>query len=218
MTHIYLVRHGRTALNAVGVLRGHLDPALDAVGLSQASVLGDLLGKPELRLVVSSPLQRAVETARAVACRAGHEVETDRRLIDRDYGSWAGKPRELLVARFGSVNDAPGVEPEGVVLARAMDALDDARRRAAGGDAVVVSHDAVNSVLLTTIDERLGDSATLALDTGCFSVLEYRDRSWSVLSVNNAPPGRNSPDRLGGTGDVSSPHVTHSHPEDLRPG
>ncbi len=218
MTRIYLVRHGRTALNAAGVLRGHLDPELDAVGLNQASALGEVLGRLELRLVVSSPLQRAVETASAVACRAGLEVETDRRLIDRDYGAWAGQPRELLITRFGSVNDAPGVESEDVVLIRAMDALDDARRRATGGDAVVVSHDAVNTVLLTTIDERLGDSTTLVQDTGCFNVLEYRVHSWSVLSVNNAPPGHNSPGPLGGADESSSPRITQSNPEDFRPG
>ena len=40
-TRIYLARHGRTRLNAAGVLRGHLDPGLDAVGLFQALTRGD---------------------------------------------------------------------------------------------------------------------------------------------------------------------------------
>jgi broad specificity phosphatase PhoE len=193
MTRIYLVRHGRTALNAAGLLRGHLDPELDEVGLRQASVLGDLLGRHELRLIVSSPLKRAVETARGIAHRAGLEVEIDRRLIDRDYGSWAGETREAAIAQYGSLNAAPGVETEPEVFARAMEALTGAHRRAEGGSAVVVSHDAVNSLLLAALDPRLGDSSAIIQDTGCFNVLDFRDQHWSVLSVNNAPAGRESP-------------------------
>jgi broad specificity phosphatase PhoE len=192
VTRIFLVRHGRTALNAAGVLRGHLDPELDAVGLRQASMLGDVLGRHELRIAVSSPLKRAVETARAIALRAGLEVETDPRFIDRDYGSWAGEAREAVSDRYGSLSAAPGVEPEPEVLARAMDALTATCRRVEGGAAVVVSHDAVNSSLLAALDPRLGDSTTVIQDTGCFNVLEYLDQRWSVLSVNNAPAGHES--------------------------
>ncbi|MGH2843820.1 MAG: histidine phosphatase family protein, partial [Solirubrobacteraceae bacterium] len=39
---VFLVRHGRTALNAAGVLRGHLDPPLDDVGVEEAGRLGEL--------------------------------------------------------------------------------------------------------------------------------------------------------------------------------
>jgi broad specificity phosphatase PhoE len=193
-----LVRHGRTALNAAGVLRGRLDPELDGVGLRQASVLGDVLGRRELQLIVSSPLHRAVETAAAVSRRAGLAVEIDPRLIDRDYGRWAGEPREVVTARYGSLSVAPGVEPAADVLTRSMEALNDTCRRVPGGAAVVVSHDAVNSLLLTALDPSLGASETVGQDTGCFNVLEFRDRIWSVLSINNAPALHDSaspPDR-----------------------
>lgn len=193
MTRIYLVRHGRTALNAAGVLRGALDPELDAVGLRQASVLGDLLGRHELGLVVSSPLKRAVQTAQGIALRAGLEVEIDPRLIDRDYGSWAGEAREAVIAQYGSLNAAPGVEPEHDVLTRAMEALTEACRRVEGGSAVVVSHDALNGLLLAALDPQLGESTVVIQDTGCFNVLAFDDQRWSVLSMNNAPAGHESP-------------------------
>ena len=189
VTRIYLVRHGRTALNAAGVLRGRLDPELDAVGLRQASVLGDVLGRHELRLIISSPLRRAVETAQGIAVRAGLEIETDARLIDRDYGSWAGQTREEVIARHGSLDTAPGVEPEAEVLIRAMNALLDVGRRATGGAAVVVSHDVVNKALLSALNPHLGTNIDIKQDTGCFNTLDWRDGTWSVLSVNNAPAG-----------------------------
>jgi len=58
-----------------------------------------------------------------------------------------------------------------------------------GGAALVVSHDAVNCLVLPMLDERVDGVATLPQDTGCFNVIERRRNVWSVLSVNNVPAG-----------------------------
>ena len=50
--------------------------------------------------VVASPLLRARKTAQPVADRAGCEVTTDARLLDRDYGQWTGIDRESVVAQW----------------------------------------------------------------------------------------------------------------------
>ena len=93
-TVVYLVRHGQTPLNESGVLRGLLDPPLDEAGHQQAQRLAAVLGPQMPRAVVASPLLRATQTARPVADRAGLDVATDERLLDRDYGQWAGADRE----------------------------------------------------------------------------------------------------------------------------
>lgn len=187
-TTIYLVRHGRTGLTANGLLGGRLDPSLDSVGLLQATMLAQALRKKdELRLIVSSPLRRAAETAEAVAMRTGLRVEIDPRLIDRDYGSWAGRSPEALIAEWGSVDEAPGVEPRLEALARAFEALADLSGRVVGGSAAVISHDVVNRLLLGALDPGLGEADTLPQDTGCFNVIERRNGRWSVLDINNVP-------------------------------
>lgn len=193
---IYLARHGRTPLNAAGALRGHLDPPLDAVGRQQAEWLGVALGDRGVRLVVASPLRRAVETAQAVATRAHVGVEIDPRLIDRDYGRWAGQPKEAVESQWGSLDDAPGVEPAAEVRARAWEALADIARQIQGGVAVVVSHDALNRLTLATLDSGLADPDQLPQETGCFNTLDYRDGRWTVVSVNEVPgaPGRSTVD------------------------
>lgn len=61
--------------------------------------------------MVSSPLQRARDTAAAVADRLGLSVVVERGLLDRDYGPWAGTSRDDLERRFGSIDLAPRVEP-----------------------------------------------------------------------------------------------------------
>ncbi|MCL2394516.1 MAG: histidine phosphatase family protein [Acidimicrobiaceae bacterium] len=184
---VYLARHGRTPLNAAGLLRGRLDPPLDDLGRAEAARLGSALADAGVRLVVASPLQRAVDTARPVAERAGLEVEIEARLIDRDYGSWAGQPRQAVIDRWGSLDRAPGVEAGGEVAERALQALADIAERARGAAAVVVSHDAVNRAVLSLLDPSLGDPEAVPQATGCYNVLERRGETWSIRSVNNIP-------------------------------
>jgi broad specificity phosphatase PhoE len=114
-------------------------------------------------------------------------VATDERLLDRDYGQWTGTGREKVVAQWGSVDNAPGVEPPAAVRDRAVRGLTDIGRRSRGGTAVVISHDAVNRQVLAAFDPGLGDPGTLPQDNGCFNVLELRGDSWTVLSVNELP-------------------------------
>jgi broad specificity phosphatase PhoE len=188
-TVVYLVRHGQTPLNESGVLRGRLDPPLDETGRRQAGRLGAVLGPRMPSLVVASPLLRARQTAQPVADRAGRDVTTDARLVDRDYGPWAGTDQESVAAQWGSVDDAPGVEPLPVVRERAVGGLTDIARRSRGGTVVVVSHDAVNRQVLAAFDPGLGDPEALPQDNGCFNRLELRGGSWAVLSVNEVPAG-----------------------------
>ena len=61
---LYVVRHGRTAANASGLLLGHLDPDLDDLGVRQARLLAAALGPVDR--VVSSPLARTRQTAEAL--------------------------------------------------------------------------------------------------------------------------------------------------------
>ncbi|HMK98168.1 MAG TPA: histidine phosphatase family protein [Acidimicrobiales bacterium] len=51
---MYLLRHGRTAFNAAGMLRGHADVDLDEVGMAEAERLGEVFSAVPLGLVVAS--------------------------------------------------------------------------------------------------------------------------------------------------------------------
>lgn len=90
MTALVVVRHGRTAANAAGLLLGRLDVELDPLGRRQAEALAAavLASSGPIAAVVSSPLRRAVETAEAL----GLPVEVDERFIEVDYGEWDGTP------------------------------------------------------------------------------------------------------------------------------
>lgn len=184
---IYLARHGRTELNAAGALRGHLDPALDEVGRAEAERLANALAPFEPDLIVASPLRRALETAWSIALELEINVEPDDRLIDRDYGEWAGQPLEAVRSQWGSVDDAPGVEPRSLVRARALEALESVADRAESA-AVVVAHDAINRLVLASLDPaRFPDPDAIGQRTACFNVLYRADGLWQVGRVDVVP-------------------------------
>jgi probable phosphoglycerate mutase len=188
-TEVYLARHGQTALNESGVLRGLLDPPLDETGRRQAANLGEALGPRQPSLVVASPLRRARETAQPVADHAGLTVTADGCLLDRDYGPWAGTPKDTVVVQWGSVDAAPGVEPRSAVRERAVQGLTALAQRYPAASVVVVSHDAVNREVLAALDPNLGDPDDIPQHNGCFNILQWATGTFVVLSVNELPSG-----------------------------
>ena len=186
VTRVYLARHGQTALNVGGRLRGLSDPPLDNEGRAEAERLGAVLAEMRPKVVFSSPLQRAVATAAAIARRAGVEAKVDERLNDRDYGPWTGKVKADVERQFGSVDAAPGVEPAEEVFARAKAAFLELVAEADSGPIVLVSHDAINRPLLHAFDPSLGE---VGQRTACWNQLSLVDGLWRVDSYDQKPEG-----------------------------
>jgi broad specificity phosphatase PhoE len=87
---IAFVRHGQTELNRGGRLQGRLDAPLSDLGRQQAAALARGFAPQAVTRVLSSPLQRARDTATAIAAEHDREVEIDERLVELDYGDWDG--------------------------------------------------------------------------------------------------------------------------------
>jgi len=89
-----LVRHGRTAANAGGILAGRAaGVGLDDVGRQQADAVAQRLAVLPLTRIVTSPLKRTVQTAQAVSAaqRGGQPPVRDSGLVECGYGSWTGR-------------------------------------------------------------------------------------------------------------------------------
>lgn len=87
---LIVVRHGRTAANANGLLQGRVDNPLDDEGCAQAEAVAASLGRVDR--VLASPLLRAQQTAGFVAARFGLAVETAPDWVELDYGDWEERP------------------------------------------------------------------------------------------------------------------------------
>ena len=129
---IYIIRHGQTELNRRQVLQGRSDACLNETGIAQAQQMAEALAGVVFCRVFSSPLRRAVQTARIVAPNV--EPEMDERLIEMDYGPYEGTDLTALppeVRTFFSDfvhNPAPdGMEPLSSVKRRAGSFLEDVK-------------------------------------------------------------------------------------------
>ena len=96
---VYLVRHGRTALNVGNRFRGLEDVPLDEVGLAEVEETGERLkgaidpARPPTQ-IFTSPMSRTRSTAAAVARHFDLEPVPDDRLLDLDYGQWTALTHE----------------------------------------------------------------------------------------------------------------------------
>lgn len=100
MTELLLIRHGETAWNAVRRLQGHLDVPLNAEGERQAEALGRALLSEPLDAIFASDLQRAYQTAQAVAAPRGMTVQIEPGLRERCFGGFEGLLYADIGARF----------------------------------------------------------------------------------------------------------------------
>ena len=89
-TRILAIRHGQTAWNATGVVQGHTDIGLDALGLWQAERLASALADEEIHAIYSSDLARARHTAAPLAARHGLAPRLDAGLRERGFGEFEG--------------------------------------------------------------------------------------------------------------------------------
>ncbi len=101
MTKLILIRHGQTAANLKKQYQGHLDFCLDETGLKQAQALAQELPKLyQIEAIITSPLQRAVQTANEIAKPFGLEPQTHEGLKELDFGIWDGLTYNEIALKY----------------------------------------------------------------------------------------------------------------------
>jgi glucosyl-3-phosphoglycerate phosphatase len=93
-------RHGNTDWNATERVQGQTDTPLNARGRQQAADAAELLARMHPDAIVASDLQRAADTAAALARVTGLEVAYDKRLRERFFGSWQGLTMAEVAVEF----------------------------------------------------------------------------------------------------------------------
>ena len=105
---LFIVRHGRTVANAAGLLQGRVDNPLDDEGQKQAGWIAKALGPVDR--VISSPLQRALQTAELL----GQIPRIDERWIELDYGEWDSRPvADITPDEWAAWRADPSFSPPG---------------------------------------------------------------------------------------------------------
>jgi broad specificity phosphatase PhoE len=113
---LYFVRHGRTEMNRLGLLQGQGGHGLLPEGREDAARAAEHLAGRGVRVLYSSDLQRAAETARIIRSDLGvaPRIRYSRFLREMDYGTLTGRPEIEVRRRFPLYRrDARFVFPEG---------------------------------------------------------------------------------------------------------
>ena len=198
LTRILLVRHGHVEGIEPERFRGRTDVPLSALGRRQAAATAERIARScSFAKVYSSPLGRALATARAIAEATGREVQALADLNDLDYGEWQWKTYEEVSASSPALFNLWFASPE-LIRFPGGDALQDLVARTADAirvvceahpreTVVVVGHDSVNrAILMQALAQPLCAYWRMAQSPCAINELQIEDGRVGVLRVNDA--------------------------------
>ena len=206
MTQIILARHGETEWNVKEIFRGRIDIELNKTGVKQAKLLAEHLSNSKINAIYSSPLARALKTAKIIADHHKLDVEVTPGLIDLNYGEWQGLAHQEVKNKYKELY-VKWIEIPHQVKFPSGESLNDVRERAVamvnnaiaeyGGTVALVSHRVVNKVLICALlgldnshfwNIRLDTCGitTFAYENGRFILSKHNDTSF-LKPLHKAP-------------------------------
>jgi uncharacterized phosphatase len=185
-TTVCLVRHGETDWNLNHRYQGWEDIPLNETGLAQADLVAQAIAGESWDAIVSSPLSRAMQTARAIATASGMTgIATDPDLRERGYGEAEGLTLEEREAKWAGP-EWPGLEPYATMQQRAMVALGRVAGAYRGQRVLVVCHGGlINAVLASVSGGEVGTGITVIVNTARTTLL-HNGIDWSIANVTDA--------------------------------
>ena len=181
-TRVGLLRHGQTNWNIDFRLQGVTDIPLNETGIAQASAAAKKLDPRDWNFVASSPLSRALDTARIVADGIGiSEVEIVPLFLERSFGEAEGLTHSEWKEQFPN-----GVPPSG-------ETLDELRERAVlllaalldkyrGTKVLAVSHGAMIRKLVRIVSKGELPAAGERFENTSLTVLKHDHQGWQIAN------------------------------------
>ena len=183
MKTILFIRHGEN--DSIGKYLPGRKPGLhlNATGRQQAEMVAESLAHAGLNRIISSPLERATDTAEPLARRLGLQIEINQGFIEMDPGDWSGRTFEDLKNDPGwanlRVNPTEYAYPNGETFAatsgRVWAALMEVvEREPADSTVAIFSHaDCIRLMLGRAIGLPLDRFTSLMIDTASLSILKF---------------------------------------------
>lgn len=193
-----LIRHGVTDWHHQGKVLGRRDVGLSAEGIEQARATAAALADVEIGELISSPMQRALQTANIIAERHDLDVARDPRLIEFEVGRWQGMTYQAVTEspeyqRFladPSAPSVPGGESLAAIRRRAVAAVEQALADSPTGEAIgLVCHSGIIRVLLAHyLGSPTANYHRIRVSPGSVSILSFADDRElpRVLAINRA--------------------------------
>ena len=193
MLTVFLLRHGETAWNKLGRVMGRTQVPLGADGIQQIQKIAPLVATLELDGIYTSPLRRAVQTAKLVAEGTNLPISKSEGLNEIAFGDWTGRHFDDLIdqelyRRFiksPAKTLLPGGETISDVQRRGLKVINEAAQKLPGGRFLFVSHgDVIRAILSHYMKVPLNEYRRLRVDNGSLSALQT-DRRWAEIKYVN---------------------------------
>jgi broad specificity phosphatase PhoE len=191
---LLIIRHGQTSWNVEHKLPGQLPGiALNERGREQAARLAEALSAIPISAIISSPLERAYDTALIVAQGRDLAIQTEPDLMDTDIGRWAGESYQQLAKtdpEWKAYVQDPTVAPPGVetfpqVQQRVLAALERWRKRADIGayPAFVAHADVVKLIVAYYSGLEIKRAGAVFIDNASVSIIEIDNEEVQPVRV-----------------------------------
>ncbi len=201
MATVILVRHGRTTANATGMLAGRTPGVtLDEIGVDQAARTGERIAAVPLVGVVSSPLERCLQTSKAIIDKQSDKLKivNDKGITECDYGEWQGRSLGELAkedlwsvvqshpsaAAFPGGESMAAMQSRSVAAIRRRDAAFESQHGPAAVWAAVTHGDIIKSILADALGMHLDLFQRINVDPASVSIVRYTAARPYVVATN----------------------------------
>ena len=199
MPLLLLIRHGENDYTKTHKLAGRLPKVhLNEHGKKQAQALADALTKIPIKAIYSSPLERAMETAKPIAKSLGLAVQKEKGLLETNVGDWQGRSLKRLylykhwkvVQRAPSRAQFPNGETFYECQNRIVSTLDGilAKHKQKDIVACVFHADPIKLAVAHYIGLPLDQFQRLGCNTGSVSALAIGEMGANLMKLNQRPP------------------------------
>ena len=193
---IIFVRHGQAENNTKRILAGRTEGVpLTKTGVEQAERISKYIKHLDISAIYSSPIERAVSTAKIIADYNSLNYELDDRLIEIEMGKFTCMNYDDMFAKYGNVflkfyqNDPViaehRVETFPHVRKRVLDIVDYVIKKHGSQNVVLVTHmDPIKSILSVVMDLKPKTLFELVIANASLTIIKEQDKKFSLAAIN----------------------------------
>jgi len=193
---IIFVRHGQAENNTKRILAGRTEGVpLTKTGIEQAERISKYIKHLDISAIYSSPIERAVSTAKIIADYNSLNYELDDRLIEIEMGKFTRMNYDDMFAKYGNIflkfyeNDPVIAEHEVEtfpdVQKRVLDMVDHVLKKHKNENVILVTHmDPIKSMLAKVMNLLPETLFELIIANASLTIIKEQDKKFSLSAIN----------------------------------
>jgi broad specificity phosphatase PhoE len=192
---IFLIRHGETEFNRLGVFRGRYEVDLNDRGRRQAEDAGSSLKGRGITFILTSPLERARETAAIIAGIIGVDYKVDEAFNNIHLGIWQGVAKDRVKEQYPDLwrkwttapeeLRVPGAETVEEVRKRSFSRLEELTGSDGASFGIVTHRSVLKGLAASILNVPAPWFWKFYIDNAAYSVFEHDNSGFVLTSWNS---------------------------------